>query len=167
MVLGRLNPWPRPRWLWGPPFGPQVPPERSYMSKHWTHSHLYRNIERIEVCTNNNFTVLLSVLLYCYSRTLPGYAKTTACKQATQCQWTLVSSSKLRGIVRIAQEISLLYTDIRQATTNLTDRQTVSHNHYAKVIRNLATMIATVMMITTVSLTGIRSIATNQATNDN
>ena len=70
---------------------------------------------------------------------------------------------------------------MRQATTNLTDRQTVSHNHYAKVIRNLAmmiaivirittaTMIATVMMITTVSLTGIRSIAiaTNQATNDN
>jgi hypothetical protein len=25
---------------------------------------------------------------------------------------------------------------MRQATTNLTDRQTVSHNHYAKVIRN-------------------------------
>ena len=75
------------------------------------------------------------------------------------------SSSKLRGIVRIAQEIDLLYTDIRQATTNLTDSQTVSHNHYAKVIRNpammiaiviritTATMIATVMMITTVSLT--------------
>ena len=81
--------------------------------------------------------------------------------------------------MRIAQEINLLYTDMRQATTNLTDRQTVSHNHYAKVIRNLAmmiaivirittaTMIATVMMITTVSLTGIRSTATNQATSDN
>lgn len=81
--------------------------------------------------------------------------------------------------MRIAQEIDLLYTDMRQAMTNLTDRQTVSHNHYAKVIRNLAmmiaivirittaTMIATVMMITTVSLTGIRSTATNQATSDN
>ena len=67
--------------------------------------------------------------------------------------------------MRIAQEINLLYTDIRQATTNLTDSQTVSHNNYAKVIRNpammiaiviritTATMIATVMMITTVSLT--------------
>ncbi len=29
--------------------------------------------------------------------------------------------------MRIAQEINLLYTDICQATTNLTDRQTVSH----------------------------------------
>ena len=38
--------------------------------------------------------------------------------------------------MRIAQEINLLYTDIRQATTNLTDSQTVSHNHYAKVIHN-------------------------------
>ena len=83
---------------------------------------------------------------------------------------------KLRGIVRIAQEIDLLYTDIRQATTNLTDRQTVIHNHYAKIIRNPAMMIAivtritTVMkMITTVSLTEIRfiAIATNQTTKDN
>ncbi len=81
--------------------------------------------------------------------------------------------------MRIAQERDLLYTDMRQAMTNLTDRQTVSHNHYAKVIRNLAmmiaivirittaTMIATVMMITTVNLTGIRSTATNQAMSDN
>ena len=82
--------------------------------------------------------------------------------------------------MRIAQEINLLYTDLRQATTNLTDRQTVIHNHYAKIFRNpammiaivtritTATMIATVMMITTVSLTRIRSIAIamNQATND-
>ncbi len=83
--------------------------------------------------------------------------------------------------MRIAQEINLLYIDIRQATTNLTDRQTVTHNHYAKVIRNpamtiaivtkitTAIVIATVMKITTVSLTEIRStaIATNQAMNDN
>ena len=69
----------------------------------------------------------------------------------------------------------LLYTDIRQATTNLTDSQTVSHNHYAKIIRNpammiaIATTIATVMMITTVSLTEIRftAIAMNQASNGN
>jgi hypothetical protein len=67
------------------------------------------------------------------------------------------------------------YTDTHQVTTNLTDRQTVSHNHYAKIIRNpamiaIVTRITTVMMmITTVSLTKIRfiAIATNQATNDN
>ncbi len=78
--------------------------------------------------------------------------------------------------MRIAQEINLLYTDIRQAMTNLTDRQTVIHNHYAKIIRNPAMMIAIVtrittvmMMITTVSLTEIcfTAIAMNQASNDN
>ncbi len=83
--------------------------------------------------------------------------------------------------MRIAQEINLLYTDIRQVATNLTDRQTMIHSHYAKIIRNpammiaivtrirTATMIAIVMMITTVSLTEFRftAIAMNQATNDN
>ena len=28
MVLGRIDPSPQPRGLQGPPFGPQVPPER-------------------------------------------------------------------------------------------------------------------------------------------
>ena len=77
--------------------------------------------------------------------------------------------------MRIAQEIDLLYTDIRQVTMNLTTSQTVSHNHYAKEIRNPATMIAivigittattiaTVMMITTVSLTEIRFTAIDES----
>ena len=33
---------------------------------------LYRNLVSTEVCTNNNKSVLLIVLLYCYSSTLPG-----------------------------------------------------------------------------------------------
>jgi hypothetical protein len=35
---------------------------------------LYRNIEFFSVCKNNKQIVLLIVLLYCYSSTLPGYA---------------------------------------------------------------------------------------------
>ncbi len=78
--------------------------------------------------------------------------------------------------MRTAQEINLLYTDIRQVATNLTRRQTVTHTHYAKIIRNsvmiitTATTIATVMTkITTVNMTEIRSIAIAmiQAMNDN
>ncbi len=46
----------------------------------------YRNLDRREVCTNNNKSVLLIVLLYCYSSTMPGYpfkdVKTTR-KQGT------------------------------------------------------------------------------------
>ena len=34
----------------------------------------YRNLVSTEVCTNNNKTVLLSVLLYCPGSTVPGYA---------------------------------------------------------------------------------------------
>ncbi len=41
---------------------------------------------------------------------------------------------------------------MRQVTTNLTDSQTVTHAHYAKIIRNLVMMIATVMRITTVMM---------------
>jgi hypothetical protein len=59
---------------------------------------------------------------------------------------------KLRGTVRIAQEINLQYIDMRQVTTNLTDSQTVTHAHYAKIIRNPVMMIATVMRITTVMM---------------
>ncbi len=33
---------------------------------------LYRNLVSTEVCTNNNKTVLLSVLLYCPGSTVPG-----------------------------------------------------------------------------------------------
>ena len=36
---------------------------------------LYRNLVSTEVFINNNKTVLLIVLLYCYSSTLPRYAK--------------------------------------------------------------------------------------------
>ena len=36
---------------------------------------LYRNIVISSVSTNNNKIVLLIVLLYCYSSTLPGYAE--------------------------------------------------------------------------------------------
>ena len=32
----------------------------------------YRNLVSTEVCTNNKKSVLLIVLLYCYSSTLPG-----------------------------------------------------------------------------------------------
>jgi hypothetical protein len=35
---------------------------------------LYRNLVSTEVSTNNKKTVLLIVLLYCYSSTVPGYA---------------------------------------------------------------------------------------------
>ncbi len=77
--------------------------------------------------------------------------------------------------MRIAQEINLLYTDIRQVATNLTNSQTAIHAQYANTIRKTvttittATMIATVMMITTVNLTEIRftAIAMSQASNDN
>jgi hypothetical protein len=33
-VLGGIDPRPQPRRLWGPPFQPQVPPERTYVSNH-------------------------------------------------------------------------------------------------------------------------------------
>ncbi len=82
--------------------------------------------------------------------------------------------------MRIAQEINLLYTDMRQVMTNLTDRQTVTHTHYAKIIRNPAMMIATVMRITTAMMiaavmritmvnmtTTTRYTAMIQTTNDN
>ncbi len=88
-------------------------------------------------------------------------------------------SSKLRGRVRIALEINLLYIDTRQATTNLTSsqimihNQIVMHNHYAKMIRkpNIVRMMlatAAVMRITIVSLTRTtRYTAMIQASNDN
>ncbi len=76
--------------------------------------------------------------------------------------------------MRIAQEINFQYTDMRQATTNLTDSPIAIHAYYAKTIRNpiaSRTMlgIATVMMITTVNMTKIRytAIATAQAAIDN
>ncbi len=75
--------------------------------------------------------------------------------------------------MRIAQEINLLYTNIRQVTTNLTNSQTVIHNHYTKTIRNpiairMMLIIATVMMITVVNMTmTTRYTATIQASNDN
>ena len=77
--------------------------------------------------------------------------------------------------MRIAQEFTLLYTDIRQVATNLTNSQTAIHDQYANTIRKTVTMIttattiATVMMITTVNLTEIRftTIAMSQAANDN
>ena len=60
--------------------------------------------------------------------------------------------------MRIAQEINLLYTDIRQVMTKLTNSQTVIHDHYAKTIRNPTAIrkmliIATVMIITAVNMT--------------
>ena len=39
-----------------------------------THSPLYRNIVIYPTGKNNKKSVLLTVLLYCYSSTLPGYA---------------------------------------------------------------------------------------------
>jgi hypothetical protein len=75
--------------------------------------------------------------------------------------------------VRIALEINLLYTDMRQVTTNLTDSQIVSHNHYAKTTRNPITIrimfiTPTVMRITIVNMTAtIRYTAMIQASNDN
>ncbi len=75
--------------------------------------------------------------------------------------------------MRIAQEINLLYTNIRQVMTNLTNSKTVIHNHYAKAIRNpiairMMLIIATVMMITAVNMTKTtRYTATIQASNDN
>ena len=75
--------------------------------------------------------------------------------------------------MRIAQEINLLYTNIRQVMTNLTNSQIVIHNHYAKTFRNpiaIRTMLitATVMMITAVNMTmTIRYTAMIQALNDN
>ncbi len=44
MVLGRIDPSPQSRGLQGPPFGPQVPPERLLMTNYLTPSPLYRNI---------------------------------------------------------------------------------------------------------------------------
>ncbi len=61
--------------------------------------------------------------------------------------------------MRIAQEINLLYTDIRQVATKLINNQTAIHAQYANTICKTVTMIttattiATVMMITTVNLT--------------
>ncbi len=74
MVLGRIDPWHRPRRFWEPPFEPQVPPERLYLTDHWTPSPIYRNLVITRVCTNNKIAVLLIVLLYCYSSTLPDDA---------------------------------------------------------------------------------------------
>jgi hypothetical protein len=84
------------------------------------------------------------------------------------------------SIVRTAQEINLLYTGIRQVMMNLTDRQTVTHTHYAKIIRNPAITIAIVIRITTVMMiitvmritivnmtTTLRYTARIQVTNDN
>ncbi len=85
-----------------------------------------------------------------------------------------VSSSKLRGTVRIAQENNLQYINMSRTTTNLTGSQTAIHAHPTKMILNLThirTMlaVATVIIITTVNMTKIRFtvIAKTQATNDN
>ncbi len=75
MVLRRIDFLPRPRRLWEPPYGPQVPPERPYMTHIRTHSSLYRNIVIYPTGKNNKKSVLLTVLLYCHSSTLPGYAE--------------------------------------------------------------------------------------------
>ncbi len=54
---------------------PQVPPKRPYLTNLRTPlPFLYRNIDISSVGINNNKNVLLIVLLYCYSSTLPGYA---------------------------------------------------------------------------------------------
>jgi hypothetical protein len=46
-------PCPQPRRLQAPLFGPQVPPERPYMTNYRTLLPLYRNLVSTEVCTNN------------------------------------------------------------------------------------------------------------------
>jgi hypothetical protein len=75
--------------------------------------------------------------------------------------------------VRVALEINLQYTNTRQVTTNLTVSQIVIRNHYAKTIRNPATIrmmltIAAVMTITVVTMTmTTRYTARTQAMNDN
>jgi hypothetical protein len=73
-VLGRIEPSPQPRRLPGPRIGPQVPPERPYMTNHLTTMPLYRNLVSTEISTNNK-NVLLIVLLYCYSSTVPDGAQ--------------------------------------------------------------------------------------------
>ncbi len=62
--------------------------------------------------------------------------------------------------MRIAQKNNLLYTDIRQVMTHLTDRQTVTHTYYAKTIRNPVMMIAIVMRITAVMMISTAMIVT-------
>ena len=75
--------------------------------------------------------------------------------------------------MRIAQETNLLYTNIREMTTNLTHSQIVIHNHYAKMIRNpiairMTLIVAIVTRITTVNMTmTIRYTAMIRALNDN
>ncbi len=75
--------------------------------------------------------------------------------------------------MRIALEINLLYTDMHQVMTNLTNSQIVIHNHYAKTIRNpiairMMLIIATVMKITIANMIAtIRCTAMIQASNDN
>ena len=75
--------------------------------------------------------------------------------------------------MRVALEINLQYTNTRQVTTNLTASQTVILSHYAKTIRNPATIrmtltIAAVMTITAVTMTKTtRYTARTQAMNDN
>ncbi len=55
--------------------------------------------------------------------------------------------------MRIAQENNLLYTDIRQVATNLTNSQIVIHNHYAKTIRNPTTIRMMLTIATTFQFT--------------
>ncbi len=60
--------------------------------------------------------------------------------------------------MRIALEINLLYADLHQVMTNLTNSQIVIHNHYAKTIRNpiaiqMMLITATVMKITIANMT--------------
>ena len=116
----------------------------------------------------------LPLLLSCTTYKRRINRTVTACKQATQYPWTLVSSSKLRGIVRTAQEIYLQYINISRIATNLTSSQTAIHAHYAKKIRNLiphrtTLIISAVMTITTVNMTKTRFIviAKTQAMSDN
>ena len=73
-VVGRIEPLPQPRRLRGPPIGLQVPPERPYMTYRLTTLPLYRNLVSTEISTNNKKNVLLIVLLYCYSSTVPDDA---------------------------------------------------------------------------------------------
>ena len=73
-VVGRIEPSPQPRRLRGQPIGLQVPPERPYMTNHLTTLPLYRNLVSTEISTNNKKNVLLIVLLYCYSSTVPDGA---------------------------------------------------------------------------------------------
>jgi hypothetical protein len=114
----------------------------------------------------------LPLLLSCITYKKRTNRKITACKQATQCQWTPVSSSKLRGTVRIAQENNLQYIKMSRATTNLTISQTALHAHPKRILNpthiRIMLAIATVITITTVNMMTIRFmvIAKTQTKND-